>query len=234
MLRITAIVVGGFFLSRCIGPMALTTAPVSPVNHVDDEGLTGFGGLRVGYPTALEDFSRPIIGVSGHIGLAGQWEYLSVEASGWPSFGRYFVPLNVVDNEGFYLNTFGFQIQSSGALSPRLGNNFRLDLGATVGSGFESWFWDDRYTLDTSRFSISGGSGLLFVPMLAPFLGFRATVAPDNTIGFRWHPIGLGTGMSLSYRYRSFQGSLGTQVFPLVGGVSNWTLALLYFFPNRR
>lgn len=225
-------------------PLSWSCAPVAPIPHHGEEGLSVFGGGQVGQPSLLfldEDVrgwkmtrSSYFYG-RGQIGVSGQWGLLRTNFSVWGAGGSEESEVQLTDTSirtvRDQFRAFHFQWDIGAA--PRVGEKTRLEFGIGAGGGVQSGRrLKERY--EPGGRWVENNPGYQY-PVItgALFAGLGYSLRPDQTIGFRWYLLGLGTGWVLSYRWRFLQAYLSTQPIPLMAmpAAPNWAVGLQGYLP---
>ncbi|MCX7607165.1 MAG: hypothetical protein N2170_07885 [Bacteroidia bacterium] len=230
--------IAGLLVVSCAIPVAWSTAPISPLPHTQEEGLSFHGGVRIGQPTQ-EDASARFMG-GAHVGLLGQWSAFRMDLTAWGAGARYTFQKefwNATTGQldsitHVHVNATALHIQGNFAVAPRLDDNLRLESGVGLGLGYEANRKDKAYQL--SRDTDIGST--VVVPTLTAFVGLSGNLDPHTALGFRWHFLGGGTGLTTSLRYRNLQVFVGTQPFTLLRtgsdpGYANWTAGIIGILP---
>lgn len=226
--------------TRCMGPLAWTTPPVYPLQHPQAAATELYGGARLGQPpyedvdflfdSPSNDVASERFYAAGYMGIAGQGRWFLYNITAWTARARY-----LFSDHRLYNNT-AFHLQADLGASGQIGQGSRLEAGLGLGVGGEhliergNWGRVEEYERTTYRFPI---------PTASIFVGFRTALNDKTTLGFRSHLVGLGTGLTISLRYRGVQFFTATQVFPLLRSgetpsLANWTVGLMGFIPLGR
>ncbi len=224
-------------------PLSWSCAPVAPIPHHGEEGLSVFGGGQVGQPSLLFDEDvkgRKITRSSyfygrGQVGVSGQWELFRTNFSVWGAGGSGEYEVQPTDTS---IRTVrdqfrAFHFQWDIGVAPRVGEKTRLEFGVGAGGGAQSGSrLEEGY--DPGGWRV-GNESAYHYPVItgALFAGLGYSLRPDQTIGFRWYLVGLGTGWVLSYRWRFLQAYLSTQPIPLMAmpAAPNWAVGLQGYLP---
>lgn len=221
-------------------PLAWSCAPVAPLPHYGEEGLSFFGGGQVGQPSlGLDDdlrdweISKPsYLYGRGQIGLSGQWHLLRTNFSLWGAGGSGKYNALMIDSTiATVQDRFrAFHFQWDIAAAPRVGEKVRLEFGMGAGGGVQS-----GSRIKEGYGMVGGANDRSYqYPLITGgiFAGMGYSLRADQTIGFRWYLLGLGTGWVLSYRWRFLQAYMNTQLIPLMDlPAPNWAVGIQGFLP---
>lgn len=215
-------------------PVAWGTAPVTPLPHTHEEGLLFYGGGRIGLPTQDETAdleSRFLAG--GHLGLVGQWNLFRMDLTASGNYARYAFRrwVDTVQSVRVGVRATAFHLQGNFALAPKIGDHLRLESGLGIGIGNETWRKD---TLLYIPGEIGEPGRPVVIPTFSAFLGLSGTLANGKTsLGWRWHFLGLGTGMTFAVRHGPVEAFVSTQLLPALSGMTNGTAGLMVLLPLK-
>lgn len=233
MWRVLSVVTFSLLVGGCAVPIAWSTAPVSPLKHPQEEGFEFYGGLRAGQPTQEDAVER--FYASGFLGLLTQSKWVTYNLTAWGATGRYLFR-RTYSIQGYdsvvpiQVRSMAFHLQSDLGLSAPVGEGVRIESGIGLGVGVERWRRSELYYLDKNVPDIT--------PTFTAFLGGNIALGQRTAMGFRWHFIGAGTGLTVSVRHGHVQLFASTQPMPLASSASNssylnWTLGMIGFFPVK-
>lgn len=224
---------------RELWPAALSTAPVAPLLHANEERLLLHAGARVGQPVQ-PDYDRERLLVGGHVGLAKNFaQNARFDVTAWGAYGTYtysevkYDSISGWRSEAGEANALTFHLQGNLMFAFRAGPSTRIEVGSGLGVGTEH---SQEKVQRTNDFP-SVTERQVATPTASLLVGVAHTFGEHTSLGVRWHLIGLGTGWTTSLRYKNIQLFLATQPLPTLvaaeegAGYANWTAGLIAFFP---